>query len=220
MRLASFVLCAAMVLLAACSRQPVVEPATLVLRGGNIITVNEGQPKVQALAARGDRIVALGANDEMQPYIGASTTVIELAGQTAVPGFIEGHGHFMGLGQSRMVIDMMDTTSFEQIVSQVAEAVKTAKPGDWIQGRGWHQEKWTSVPSPNVEGFPLHDGLSKVSPDNPVILEHASGHAVFANAKAMELAGVTAKTANPPGGEILKDKGDGRSACSVKPART
>jgi hypothetical protein len=106
-----------------------------------------------------------------------------------------------------MVLDLMDTTSFEQIVSMVAEAAKTARPGDWIQGRGWHQEKWTSVPSPNVEGFPLHDLLSKASPDNPVVLEHASGHAVFANAKAMDVAGVTAKTANPPGGEILKDKG-------------
>jgi predicted amidohydrolase YtcJ len=79
-----------------------------------------------------------------------------------------------------MVIDLMDTTSFEQIVEKVAEAVKTAKPGDWIQGRGWHQEKWTSVPAPNVEGFPYHDALSKVSPDNPVVLEHASGHASFA----------------------------------------
>ena len=206
MRHSLLVVCTAAGLVAGCSRQPAAEPASLVLRGGNILTVDDGQPRAEALAVRGDRIVALGTNEQVAPLIGPSTEVIDLGGQTAIPGFIEGHGHFMGLGQSRMIIDLMDTTSFEQIVSMVAEAANTAKPGDWIQGRGWHQEKWTSVPSPNVEGFPLHDALSKVSPDHPVILEHASGHAVFANAKAMEVAGVTAKTANPPGGEILKDK--------------
>lgn len=206
MRLNQVSVCAAMALLAGCSSQPQVEPASLVLRNGIIVTVEASQPKVQALAVRGDRIVALGTNDEIQPYVGPETNVIDLAGQTAVPGFIESHGHFMGLGQSRMVLDLMDVTSFDEIVQLVAEAVKTAKPGQWIQGRGWHQEKWTSVPSPNVEGFPVHDALSKVSPDNPVILEHASGHAVYANAKAMELAGVTARTPNPPGGEILKDR--------------
>lgn len=206
MRLSSLVVCSATALLAACSGSAPQEPASLVLRGGNIVTVDEGRPKAQALAARGDRIVAVGSDADVAPLIGPATQVIDLAGQTAIPGFIEGHGHFMGLGQTKMVIDLMDTTSFEQIVSLVAEAAKTARPGDWIQGRGWHQEKWTTVPSPNVEGFPLHDALSKVSPDNPVILEHASGHATFANAKAMELAGVTAKTPSPPGGDILKDK--------------
>ena len=206
MRHSLLVVCTAAGLVAGCSRQPAAEPASLVLRGGNILTVDDGQPRVEAVAVRGDRIVALGTNEQVAPLIGPSTEVIDLGGQTAIPGFIEGHGHFMGLGQSRMVLDLMDTTSFEQIVSMVAEAAKTAKPGDWIQGRGWHQEKWTSVPTPNVEGFPLHDALSKASPDNPVILEHASGHAAFANAKAMEVAGVTAKTPNPSGGEILKDK--------------
>jgi predicted amidohydrolase YtcJ len=206
MRYWSFVVCAAAALAAGCSRQPAAEPASLVVRGGHIVTVDEQQPRAEALAVRGDRIVAIGTDEQIAASIRSSTQVIDLQGQTAIPGFIEGHGHFMGLGQSRMVIDLMDTTSFEQIVSMVAEAAKTTKPGDWIQGRGWHQEKWTSVPSPNVEGFPLHDALSEASPDNPVVLEHASGHAVFANAKAMEVAGVTAKTANPPGGEILKDK--------------
>ena len=193
-------------LVAACSSQPTIEPATTILRGGHIVTMEASQPTVQALAIRGDRIVALGTNDEMQRFAGPATNVIELAGQTAIPGFIEGHGHFLGVGQSRMVIDLMDVTSFDEIVAKVGEAAKTAKPGEWIQGRGWHQEKWSTVPTPNVEGFPYHDALSKVSPDNPVMLEHASGHAAYANAKAMELAGVTARTPNPPGGEILKDK--------------
>ena len=192
--------------MAACSSQPPVEPATTILRGGHIVTMEASQPSAQAVAIRGDRIVALGTNDEIEKYAGPNTNLIELAGQTAIPGFIEGHGHFLGVGQSRMVIDLMDVTSFDEIVAKVGEAAKTAAPGEWIQGRGWHQEKWSTVPTPNVEGFPYHDALSKVSPNNPVMLEHASGHAAYANARAMELAGVTARTPNPPGGEILKDK--------------
>ena len=192
---------------AGCNRAPAVEPATLVLRGGTIVTMEAAAPEVQAMAVRGDRIVALGTVEAIQPYVGPATQVIELAGLTAVPGLIEGHGHFMGLGQSKMVIDLMDATSWDEIVRLVGEAAAKAKPGDWIEGRGWHQEKWTSVPQPNVEGFPLHDALSKVSPDNPVILEHASGHASYVNAKAMALAGITNTTKNPAGGQILRDKG-------------
>lgn len=191
---------------AGCNRTPAVEPATLVLRGGTIVTMEAAAPEVQAMAVRGDRIVALGTVEAIQPYVGPATQVIELAGLTAVPGLIEGHGHFMGLGQSKMVIDLMDVTSWDEIVRLVGEAAAKAKPGDWIEGRGWHQEKWTSVPQPNVEGFPLHEALSKVSPDNPVILEHASGHASYVNAKAMALAGITNTTKNPAGGQILREK--------------
>jgi predicted amidohydrolase YtcJ len=99
----------------------------------------------------------------------------------------------------------MDVKDWNEIVAMVASAAKQAKPGEWILGRGWHQEKWSSVPKPNVEGFPFHDELSKVSPNNPVMLTHASGHASFVNAKAMEAAGLTANTPDPAGGEILKD---------------
>ncbi len=130
----------------------------------------------------------------------------DLAGRLAVPGFIEGHGHFMGVGEYRMNLDLMDVRSWDEVVRMVADAVKTAEPGAWIVGRGWHQEKWQAPPQPNVEGFPVHTALSAVSPDHPVFLTHASGHASFANAKAMELAGVTRATKDPPGGEILKDR--------------
>ena len=195
-------------LVAAAVRMPegqTIEPATLVLTNGRIVTVEESPAEVQALAARGDRIVSLGSSAEIKRYIGPSTEVIDLKGQLAIPGFIETHGHFTGVGLAQLNLNLMKTTSWDQIVGMVEQAVRTAKPGQWIYGRGWHQEKWTSKPEPNVEGFPVHDALSRVSPNNPVLLVHASGHASFANARAMELSGVTGATPNPPGGDFLKD---------------
>jgi predicted amidohydrolase YtcJ len=183
---------------------PPAAPADLVLVNGRIATL-ENPAQVQALAARGGRIVALGSDAEIKRLAGPGTTVIDLAGQFAMPGFIEGHGHFTGVGEAQLQLNLTKAASWDEIVAMVAAAAKQAKPGQWIYGRGWHQEKWTSVPSPNVEGFPTHQSLSAVSPDNPVFLEHASGHASFANAKAMELSDVDAATANPAGGDLLKD---------------
>ena len=181
------------------------QPADLVLRNGKIVTMNAAAPLAQVLAVRGDRIAALGSDGDAQKWIGPHTQVIDLHGQLAIPGFIEGHGHFTGVGEFRMGLDLREARTWDEIVVQVARAAKTAKPGEWIVGRGWHQSKWTQAPVPNVEGFPLHASLDKVSPDNPVLLTHASGHATFVNTRAMEAAGITRNTPNPPGGEILKD---------------
>lgn len=180
------------------------QPADLVLRDGKIVTL-EQPATVQALAARGGKIVALGTNQEIQSYVGPATTVIDLNGRLAIPGLIEGHGHFMGLGSSKMELNLRDAKNWDDIVAMVAAAAREAKPGTWILGHGFHQAKWDQAPSPNVLGFPIHDSLSKVSPRNPVWLEHASGHAGFANAEAMRLAGIDKNTPDPPGGEILKD---------------
>ena len=180
-------------------------PATLVLRNGKIVTVDAAMPEAQAIAIRGDRIVAVGTNQAIQAFVGSATQVIDLRGQLAIPGLVESHGHFMGLGQSKLTLDLMDVKDWDEIVAMVAAAATQAKPGEWILGRGWHQEKWANTPKPNVEGFPFHDALSKVSPNNPVMLTHASGHATFVNAKAMEAANLTRTTVNPSGGEILKD---------------
>src|SRR5258708_20048833 len=87
----------------------------------------------------------------------------------------------------------------------VAAAAKEAKPGEWIIGRGFHQSKWTETPKPNVQGFPAHDSLSEVSPNNPVLLTHASGHAAMVNKKAMESAGITPHSKDPNGGDIFRD---------------
>jgi predicted amidohydrolase YtcJ len=198
-------LCAFLICVAVAAAQAQTPAATLVLRNGKIVTVDAAMPQAQAIAVTGDRITAVGTNDAIQKLIGPATQVIDLEGRLAIPGLIESHGHFMGLGQSKMTLDLMDVKDWDEIVSMVAAAAKQAKPGEWIVGRGWHQEKWSRVPKPNVEGFPFHDELSKVSPNNPVLLTHASGHASFVNAKAMELANITRATVNPAGGEILKD---------------
>jgi len=181
------------------------QPAELVLQNGKIATMNAAQPVVEALAARGGRIIALGGNADVQGFIGAHTRVLDLHGKLAIPGFIEGHAHFTGIGEYRLGLDLREARTWDDIVAQVARAARQARPGEWIVGRGWHQSKWAAAPDPNVEGFPLHASLDAVSGDHPVMLEHASGHASFVNARAMELAGVTRDTPNPKGGEILKD---------------
>jgi predicted amidohydrolase YtcJ len=183
---------------------PPVQPADLVLMNGKIVTL-ESPAEAQAIAARGTRIVAVGSTADAKRFIGPTTEVIDVGGQFVMPGFVEGHGHFSGVGQARLQLNLTKAASWDEIVAMVEGAVKQAQPGQWIYGRGWHQEKWKTRPSPNVEGFPVHDSLSRVSPNNPVLLTHASGHAMFANAKAMELSDIMASTPNPPGGDLVRD---------------
>jgi predicted amidohydrolase YtcJ len=183
-----------------------IESADLVLINGKIITMDKSNPTAQAIAIRQGRIEALGSDKEIKSYIADSTQIIDLKGKVAIPGIIESHGHFTSLGYSKMQLDLMNIKNWDEAVNMVKEAVKKAKPGEWIRGRGWHQEKWDRVPEPNIDGLPFHDLLSRVSPENPVFLSHASGHSCIANAKAMELAGIDEKTPNPEGGEIIKDK--------------
>ena len=146
-----------------------------------------------------------GASADIAAYIGPQTRVIRLDGQLVVPGFIEGHGHFLGLGESRMMLDLSAAATWDDIVAQVAAAAREVPAGTWILGRGWHQSKWRSAPEPNVEGTPTQAALSRVSPSHPVLLTHASGHMCICNAKALELAGVGRETAAPEGGQILRD---------------
>ena len=186
-------------------QQQPVDPADLVVTNGKVVTVDEAVPTAEAVAVRGDRIAAIGSAAAVRRFIGPATQVIDVAGGLVIPGFVEGHAHFTGVGEAQMDLKLMPAASWEEIVRMVADAARTAKPGEWIIGRGWHQEKWTSRPVPNVEGFPTHPSLDAVSPNNPVLLTHASGHASFVNARAMEISDINRSTPNPPGGEILKD---------------
>lgn len=200
---ALFVFALFLALAAGC--RPPVEPVALVLLNGKVVTVDPALPQAEAVAVAGDTIVAVGTTEEVRRYVGPETEVLDLGGMLAVPGFIEGHGHFLGLGRAKMILDLTQARNWDEIVAMVGEAAASAAAGEWIVGRGWHQEKWDRVPSPAVDGVPLHGELSRVTQDHPVYLTHASGHASFVNARALELAGITRRTRNPPGGEIVKD---------------
>ena len=182
------------------------EAADLVILDGRIATVDARRARVEALAARAGRIVALGTTDEIRGFVGPQTRVLSLDGAFVAPGFIEGHGHFLSLGRSLAQLDFSDDRSWEEVVERVRVAAIDTEPGRWILGRGWHQSKWDSLPATAVEGLPIHDQLSAVSPDNPVLLTHASGHAVFANEVAMSESGIDRSTPDPPGGEIVRDR--------------
>ncbi len=178
-------------------------PVDLILYNGNIITLDDRAPNVQALAAGSGKILAIGSDEEIKSMAHAETRMIDLEGKTAIPGLIEGHAHFMSFGYSKMKLRLNETRNWSEIVTLVREAADSAEPGEWILGRGWHQEKWDDVPAANVSGYPVHDLLSKAAPKNPVFLTHASGHGIIANRYAMELAGITNTTPDPSGGAIL-----------------
>jgi len=188
-----------------CAGTALAQPADLVLRNGKIVTLEQSAPEVEGLAARGGRIVAVGSNKVVDALVGPSTRVINLNQRLAIPGFIEGHGHFTELGASMMMLDLSGAKNWDDVVAMVAAAAREAKPGTWILGSGFHQAKWDRVPEPNVRGFPVHASLSRVSPRNPVWLTHASRHAGFANAEALRQAGIDKNTSDPAGGEILRD---------------
>ncbi|RLA31674.1 MAG: amidohydrolase [Gammaproteobacteria bacterium] len=201
------------VMLFACGESRQVAPshpvADLVLTNGNVVTIDTQNPNATAIAITDDLITAVGSAAEIAAYIGDSTEVIDLKGQMAIPGLIEGHGHYTSFGGSLMILDFRYAKSFAEIVSQVAGAVKETEPGEWIIGRGWHQDKWAIKEDVLVEGLPLHDSLSAVTPDNPVMLIHTSGHGVFVNQKAMTLVEMANDTMPPEGGEIVRDETGG-----------
>ncbi|MBT1704723.1 amidohydrolase [Chryseosolibacter indicus] len=200
-----------LILLVAIGCKPKEKPADLIILG-TIYTVNEQQPKVEAVAVSGDKIVFAGKKTDVESLKGENTQVIELKDRVMIPGFIEGHAHVIEVGYNEMNLNLMDAKSYDEIVERVKEAVAKAKPGQWILGRGWHQDKWEKKPEKLIKGFQTHQKLSEVSPNNPVFLEHASGHLAIANGRAMELAGVNMlskerqKNIGSEGGEVLRDE--------------
>eukprot|EP01093_Parvamoeba_rugata_P014060 TRINITY_DN449_c0_g1_i3.p1 TRINITY_DN449_c0_g1~~TRINITY_DN449_c0_g1_i3.p1 ORF type:complete len:422 (-),score=74.21 TRINITY_DN449_c0_g1_i3:1623-2888(-) len=188
------------------------EYGTMLIHGGPIYTVDSVQTTVEAVVTKDSIILYAGKLEEAEKYKNEQTQVIDLEGKTMTPGLIEGHGHFMGLGYNELELDLINTTSYQEIVDAVAEKVKTVAPGEWILGAGWHQSKWDSLPVDAVNGFQRHDLLSAATPNNPVFLSHASGHAGFANAKAMEIAGIEILPKDGidklqvEGGEVMRDE--------------
>lgn len=188
------------------------EAASLIITNGTIYTANDSQPQAKLVAITNGRISYVG-DDVSAILTDANTQTIDLKGKTLTPGFIEGHGHILGIGYNEMNIDLLNVKNYDELLELVAAAVEKAEPGQWIVGRGWHQSKWLPQPEVLVKGFQTHERLSAITPNNPVLLRHASGHASFANAKAMEIAGVKPETVislsetlkEGEGGEIIVD---------------
>jgi len=182
------------------------EYADQILYNGTIYTADSLDRMVQAIAVKGDRILQVGTDVEIMHFRGPKTTMQNLEGAFVMPGLIEGHGHFLSLGKSLLQLNLSTTRSWMEIVDKTRDAVAKATLGSWIEGRGWHQEKWIDEAEAKFNGYPYHDALSAVSPNHPVVLVHASGHALIANQKAMDMAGISPESIAPRGGRIVKDQ--------------
>jgi len=196
----------AIILLIQCKTE---EKLDLVILSDSIYTASEDTTKVEAIGVIADKIVFIGTKAEMIGRKDDNTKIIDATGQFVMPGFIEGHGHFSGMGSSLQNLNFLKDTSWNAILDKIEKKAATLKDGQWIYGRGWHQEKWTELPNENHGAYPMHYSLSELSPDNPAILIHASGHSLIANESAMKKAGISIESANPKGGEIVRnDNGD------------
>jgi hypothetical protein len=172
--------------------------ANMLFVNGIVYTLDPENTVAQAIALRGNRIVAVGSTEELTKRYKADT-VIDLQGKTVMPGLIDGHGHVLSEGSRLLTLDLDGTTSPEQIADSVSTRTAEFGAGHWIIGRGWNQNVWEK------KDFPTHELLDKAAPENPVVLWRVDGHAIWANQKVLDIAGVNAQTADPPGGKIYRD---------------
>lgn len=175
------------------------EPADVIFKNGNFYTVNERQPNAEAVAVKAGKIVFVGSNKEAKAFEGKRTRIIDLHGNTVVPGLTDSHYHLMGVGEREITLNLEGTVTLEAFLAKVKTQVDRAKPGEWVTGRGWIETFW------NPPVFPTRWDLDKIAPNNPVFLTRADGHASIANSAALKIAGIDKGTANPFGGEFLKD---------------
>jgi len=171
--------------------------ADLAVTGARVYTVNPANPTASAIAVKAGKILAVG--EDVTAFIGPATRKIDARGATILPGFIDSHGHMSALGDSIEILDLRATRSEQEIADLVRKAALGRNSGDWIRGRSWDQNNWPS------RQFPTNAALSTAAPDNPVYLTRVDGHAGWVNRKAMEIAGLTSTTPDPPGGKLLHD---------------
>lgn len=167
---------------------------------GVVHTLDSRRPKVQAVAVNGDRVQAIGSNDDARRAAGRDAQIIDLKGATVVPGLTDSHYHLSGVGERELTLNLEGLAGIEELLSKLKQRTDRAKPGEWVTGRGWIETHW------KPPAFPTRQQLDTVSRDIPVFLTRADGHGGVANSKALELSGVTKSTPNPFGGEIMRDK--------------
>jgi predicted amidohydrolase YtcJ len=174
--------------------------ADTIFVNANVYTANDRQPKAEAVAVKGERIVFVGSSVAARRYAGKQTRIVDLAGKTVLPGMTDSHYHLIGVGERELTLNLEGITNLQDFLSKVKSHVETFKPGQWVTGRGWIETFWT----PPV--FPTRQDLDSVSPNNPVFLTRADGHGAVANSAALKLASIDKNTPDPFGGQILKDK--------------
>ena len=175
------------------------QQADLIVTNARIYTSDVNRPVAEALAVRGGRIAFVGSNRGALALAGPRTERLDMTGRTVIAGMVDAHAHLLNLGLALRTVDLVGTRSYEEVIARVVERAKTARPGEWIRGRGWDQNDWADT------RFPTHDALSRAVPNNPVSLTRVDGHAALVNAKALELAQVTAATPDPSGGRFIRD---------------
>ena len=196
------VLCALVLLSCAVCREIAAEDVDLILVNGNIYTVNQRQPRAEAVAVKKDRIVFVGSNDDAKKLKSDKTRVIDLAGKTVVPGLTDSHCHIFGIGERELTLNLEGTNSREDFLAKVKERVAKTEGGKWITGRGWIETFW------KPPQFPTRNDLDKIAPNNPVFLTRADGHAAVVNSAALKIARIDNHTPDPFGGQILKANGE------------
>jgi predicted amidohydrolase YtcJ len=191
--------------------QPPAQPANasshaadMVFVGGRVFLADDANTVAQALAVRDGRVLAVGTDAEVRRLAGPSTEVIDLQGRLVTPGFNDAHIHFGAGGRGLLEVDLLGTTSLAEIERRVAAAAAQAQPGEWVLGRGWDH---TRLPASELGagGWPTKDVLDRAAPNNPVLLSRVDGHTSWANSAALRLAGIDRNTANPSGGEVVRD---------------
>jgi hypothetical protein len=174
-------------------------PVDRILYNGLIITLNDAQPHVSALAIHSGRIVALGGDLDMLALAGPTTACENLGGQTVIPGMTDAHIHWEGTARALHLVNVFEVAEKSIAVERVAERAARTPTGQWITGHGWFQDIWPD------KAFPTAADLDPVSPAHPVFLRAKSGHAGWANSLALKLSGITRDTPDPDGGQLVRD---------------
>jgi hypothetical protein len=187
--------------------------ADLIITNAKIWTVDKSLPTAQAVAVLGDRIVAVGSNTEVDAWRAPHTHVIDAGGKLLLPGFNDAHVHFMSGGMQLDNIQLNDATTPEEFARRIGERARVTAKGEWIVGGNWDETKW------NPPNMPTKELIDAVTPDTPVFVSRYDGHMGLANSVALRLAGITAKTPDPPGGTIVRDA-QGNPTGALKDAAT
>lgn len=187
-------------------------PSRLALTNGRVYTQDAARPRAEALACVGNRVVAVGSDAEALAAAGPGAERIDLGGRAVVPGFVDSHFHFLGFSFDRQRARLDRATSVGEVQRLVAVAAETVGPDDWVLGRGWDRNLWPGA------AFPSRRDLDAVAGGRPVCLLSRDVHAVWASSRALELAGITAKTSDPPGGKILREPDGGPSGVLLESA--